>query len=154
MILGAAEFPLGDRPDRVRIVVHNRTRFDADHSVYFTSDRVAAGELTEHVDKRDPRRLRELSSTLQATSGGDREKQPEVAITIDPGAQSSHLPRLLRLFPSTAEVPPPSPPRPKAVWAPADAARGGGECAVASRARADNRQQEDALKRAAERDAR
>jgi transcriptional regulator of acetoin/glycerol metabolism len=59
-----------------------------------------------HVEELDPRRLRELSSTLQDAGGRKQENRPWVAITIGHGAQSTHLHRLLRLFPSTVQVPP------------------------------------------------
>lgn len=65
--------------------------------------------VVRHVDRLDASRLRALSTALQDASAGERARPLWVAVTFEraqDGQESMELVRLLRLFPSTVEVPP------------------------------------------------
>jgi transcriptional regulator with AAA-type ATPase domain len=64
--------------------------------------------VIRHVDRLDARRSRALSAALQSTAGRARERPLWVAVTLQGTHHSGDddLGRLLRLFPSTIEVPP------------------------------------------------
>jgi len=62
--------------------------------------------IIRHVDRLDGVHLRSLAATLQEAANGDKQQAPWVAVTFGAGAASKELARLLRLFPSTVEVPP------------------------------------------------
>ena len=62
--------------------------------------------VVQHVDRLDARRLRLLSTALQDASNADRDRRLWVAVTLQHAAEGKELGRLLRLFPSTVEVPP------------------------------------------------
>jgi transcriptional regulator of acetoin/glycerol metabolism len=76
--------------------------------------------VIRHVDRLDGVHLRSLTAALQETANAEKkqaangDKQPAndkrqavwVAVTFGPGVASKELVRLLRLFPSTVEVPP------------------------------------------------
>ena len=58
-----------------------------------------------HVDRLDGVHLRSLTAALQQAANSEQQT-PWVAVTFGPGPASKELVRLLRLFPSTVEVPP------------------------------------------------
>jgi sigma-54 dependent transcriptional regulator, acetoin dehydrogenase operon transcriptional activator AcoR len=76
--------------------------------------------VIRHIDRLDGVHLRSLTAVLQETSNGARQQAANadeqqlapgqraswVAVTFGPGVVSKELIRLLRLFPSTVEVPP------------------------------------------------
>ncbi len=62
--------------------------------------------VVRHVDRLDGVRLRSLSDALQEACNAGRQLTTWIAVTFGPGAKSKELARLLRLFPSTVEVPP------------------------------------------------
>lgn len=62
--------------------------------------------VIRHVDILDGPRLRALSSTLQDARAVERDRPLWVAITLAPTTESTDLVALLRLFPSSVEVPP------------------------------------------------
>ena len=62
--------------------------------------------VVRHVDRLDGPGLRALSSALQAATASGREHPLWVAVTLQATTDRSDLGRLLRLFPSTVEVPP------------------------------------------------
>ncbi len=62
--------------------------------------------VVRHVDRLDGPRLRALSSALQGACAPDVNRPPWVAVTLGQRAHSDELEHLLRLFPSTVEVPP------------------------------------------------
>ena len=62
--------------------------------------------IIRHVDRLDGLHLRSLAAMLQETANADAKPPTWVAVTSGPDAQSKELARLLRLFPSTVEVPP------------------------------------------------
>jgi sigma-54 dependent transcriptional regulator, acetoin dehydrogenase operon transcriptional activator AcoR len=66
-----------------------------------------AGSLViRYPDQLDGVRLRSLIAALQEPTNVDRKRSVWVAVTVGPDAQSMGLARLLRLFPTTVEVPP------------------------------------------------
>ena len=62
--------------------------------------------VIRHPDQLDAVQLRSLTAALQEPTNVDGKRAIWVAVTLGPGAQSRDLARLLRLFPSTVEVPP------------------------------------------------
>jgi sigma-54 dependent transcriptional regulator, acetoin dehydrogenase operon transcriptional activator AcoR len=58
------------------------------------------------VDTLDAHQLRALSSALQDASSAERPRTLWVAVTVGPTAETTDLAHLLRLFPTTVEVPP------------------------------------------------
>lgn len=62
--------------------------------------------VVRHVDRLDGRRLRSLSSALEGARGRTDNRVPWVAVTLGQAAHSDELEQVLRLFPSTVEVPP------------------------------------------------
>jgi transcriptional regulator of acetoin/glycerol metabolism len=62
--------------------------------------------VVRHVDLLDGPRLRVLSAALQDASAAEREHPLWVAVTLGHTTESSELEQVLRLFPSTVEVPP------------------------------------------------
>jgi len=62
--------------------------------------------VVRHVDQLDGSRLRALRFALQAPDVRERNSPLWVAVTLGYGTSSPELARLLRLFPSTVEVPP------------------------------------------------
>jgi len=58
-----------------------------------------------HLDRLDGIHLRSLTAALQQAANSEQQT-PWVAVTFGPGPASKELVRLLRLFPSTVEVPP------------------------------------------------
>ncbi len=62
--------------------------------------------VVRHVDRLDGLRLRTLLSALQESAGNTGDRPSWVAVTLGQGTHSGELLRLLRLFPSTVEVPP------------------------------------------------
>ncbi|HJQ86076.1 MAG TPA: helix-turn-helix domain-containing protein [Propionibacteriaceae bacterium] len=69
-------------------------------------DEHAGSVVIRHPDRLDGVHLRSLTAALQEPTNVDGKRAVWVAVTLDPGAQSRDLARLLRLFPSTVEVPP------------------------------------------------
>jgi sigma-54 dependent transcriptional regulator, acetoin dehydrogenase operon transcriptional activator AcoR len=69
-------------------------------------DEHAGSVVIRHPDRLDSVHLRSLTAALQEPINVDGKRAVWVAVTLDPGAQSRDLARLLRLFPSTVEVPP------------------------------------------------
>jgi sigma-54 dependent transcriptional regulator, acetoin dehydrogenase operon transcriptional activator AcoR len=69
-------------------------------------DEHAGSVVIRHPDRLDGVHLRSLTAALQEPINVDGKRAVWVAVTLDPGAQSRDLARLLRLFPSTVEVPP------------------------------------------------
>ncbi len=66
-----------------------------------------AGTLViRHLDRLDGVRLRALSAALQEACNADRKQTARVAVAFGPGSKSEEFARLLRLFPSTVDVPP------------------------------------------------
>ena len=66
----------------------------------------AGSVVIRHPDQLDGVHLRSLIAALQEPSNVDGKRAVWVAVTVGPGAQSMDLARLLRLFPTTVEVPP------------------------------------------------
>jgi transcriptional regulator of acetoin/glycerol metabolism len=62
--------------------------------------------VVRHVDRLDAAGLRELRSTLREASGSARPRPLWTAVTLGRTQESPELVQLLRLFPSTVEVPP------------------------------------------------
>lgn len=62
--------------------------------------------VVQHVDLLDGPRLRSLSAVLQEFSAAGSSHRPWVAVTLEPTTPSLDLAALLRLFPSSIEVPP------------------------------------------------
>lgn len=66
--------------------------------------------VLRHVDTLDGRRLRALSAALAATRTSDRDRPVWVAVTLTKASPTPHgrsaLAQLLRLFPTTVEIPP------------------------------------------------
>jgi len=62
--------------------------------------------VVRHVDLLDGPRLRALSSALQDARAAERDRPLWVAVTLSHTTDSRDLVHLLRLFPSTVEVPP------------------------------------------------
>jgi transcriptional regulator with GAF, ATPase, and Fis domain len=62
--------------------------------------------VVRHVDRLDGAGLRELRSTLREASGTARPRPLWAAVTLGRTQESPELVQLLRLFPSTVEVPP------------------------------------------------
>jgi sigma-54 dependent transcriptional regulator, acetoin dehydrogenase operon transcriptional activator AcoR len=62
--------------------------------------------VIRHLDKLEGVHLRSLAAALQESANAAPQTVPWVAVTFGPGVQSKELARLLRLFPSTVEVPP------------------------------------------------
>jgi transcriptional regulator of acetoin/glycerol metabolism len=62
--------------------------------------------VVRHVDLLDGPRLRALSSALQDANAAERDRPLWVAVTLRRTTESKDLVHLLRLFPSTVEVPP------------------------------------------------
>jgi DNA-binding NtrC family response regulator len=69
-------------------------------------DEQAGSVVIRHPDQLDAVHLRSLTAALQKPKGVDGKRAVWVAVTLGPGAQSMELARLLRLFPTTVEVPP------------------------------------------------
>ena len=66
----------------------------------------AGSVVMRHPDRLDGVQLRSLTAALQEPTNVDGKRAVWVAVTLGPGAQSRDLTRLLRLFPSTVDVPP------------------------------------------------
>jgi transcriptional regulator of acetoin/glycerol metabolism len=62
--------------------------------------------VIRHIDRLDGVRLRSLTAALQEAANAEKPQAAWVAVTFGPGSLSKELARLLRLFPSTVEVPP------------------------------------------------
>jgi hypothetical protein len=62
--------------------------------------------VIRHLDRLSGVHLRSMTSALQEAADADKQHKAWVAVTSGPGVQSKELVRLLRLFPSTVEVPP------------------------------------------------
>jgi transcriptional regulator of acetoin/glycerol metabolism len=62
--------------------------------------------VIRHIDRLDGVHQRSLTAALQEAANVDERRAAWVAVTFGPGAASKELARLLRLFPSTVEVPP------------------------------------------------
>jgi transcriptional regulator of acetoin/glycerol metabolism len=62
--------------------------------------------VIRHVDRLDGVHLRSLTAALQEAANAEKPRGAWVAVTFGPGSPSKELARLLRLFPSTVEVPP------------------------------------------------
>ena len=70
--------------------------------------------VIRHIERLDGVHLRSLAGALQEAANatkqqaasGEKPQAPWVAVTVGPGVASKELARLLRLFPSTVEVPP------------------------------------------------
>jgi sigma-54 dependent transcriptional regulator, acetoin dehydrogenase operon transcriptional activator AcoR len=71
-----------------------------------SAGRNAGCVVIRHIDRFDGVRLRSLSAALQEAVTAGHLDAPWVAVTFGPGTQVKELARLLRLFPSTVEVPP------------------------------------------------
>jgi transcriptional regulator of acetoin/glycerol metabolism len=71
-----------------------------------SSDENTGSVVIQHLDRLNGVQLRSLSATLQEAANVGRQQGPWVAVTFGPGAHSKEFARLLRLFPSTVEVPP------------------------------------------------
>lgn len=66
----------------------------------------AGSVVIRHPDRLDGVHLRSLTAALQEPTRADGQRAVWVAMTLGLGAQSKDLARLLRLFPSTVDVPP------------------------------------------------
>ena len=66
----------------------------------------AGSVVIRHPDRLDGVHLRSLTAALQEPTKADGQRAVWVAMTLGLGAQSKDLARLLRLFPSTVDVPP------------------------------------------------
>jgi sigma-54 dependent transcriptional regulator, acetoin dehydrogenase operon transcriptional activator AcoR len=66
----------------------------------------AGSVVIRHVDRLDGVHLRSLTAALQEAANAEKQQAAWVAVTFGPGSASKELARLLRLFPSTVEVPP------------------------------------------------
>ena len=66
----------------------------------------AGNVVIRHPDRLDGVRLRSLTAALQEPTRVDGKRAVWVAVTLDHGAESNDLARLLRLFPTTVDVPP------------------------------------------------
>jgi transcriptional regulator of acetoin/glycerol metabolism len=62
--------------------------------------------VIRHIDRLDGVHLRSLTAALQEAANAEKSQAAWVAVTFGPGSLSKELARLLRLFPSTVEVPP------------------------------------------------
>jgi sigma-54 dependent transcriptional regulator, acetoin dehydrogenase operon transcriptional activator AcoR len=62
--------------------------------------------VIRHVDRLNTVQLRWLTNALQEAANVEKSRAAWVAVTFGPGTASKELTRLLRLFPSTVEVPP------------------------------------------------
>jgi transcriptional regulator of acetoin/glycerol metabolism len=62
--------------------------------------------VIRHVDRLSPQRLRTLLAALQEIQAAGRQQTLWVAVTLGQGPASGDLAELLRLFPSTVELPP------------------------------------------------
>jgi transcriptional regulator of acetoin/glycerol metabolism len=62
--------------------------------------------VIRHIDRLDGVHLRSLTAALQEAANAEKKQSAWVAVTFGPGPASKELARLLRLFPSTVEVPP------------------------------------------------
>jgi transcriptional regulator of acetoin/glycerol metabolism len=62
--------------------------------------------VIRHVDRLDSVALRSLTNALQEAANVEKSRAAWVAVTFGPGMPSKELTRLLRMFPSTVEVPP------------------------------------------------
>jgi transcriptional regulator of acetoin/glycerol metabolism len=62
--------------------------------------------VIRHVDRLSPQRLRTLLAALQEIQAAGRQQTLWVAVTLGRGPASGDLAELLRLFPSTVELPP------------------------------------------------
>ena len=62
--------------------------------------------VIRHPDQLNGVQLRSLTAALQEPTNVDGKRAVWVAVTLGPGPQSRDLARLLRLFPSTVDVPP------------------------------------------------
>jgi transcriptional regulator with AAA-type ATPase domain len=62
--------------------------------------------VIRHVDRLDGVHLRSLTAALQQAANAEKSHAAWIAVTFGPGSASKELARLLRLFPSTVEVPP------------------------------------------------
>jgi transcriptional regulator of acetoin/glycerol metabolism len=62
--------------------------------------------VIRHVDRLDGVHLRSVTAGLQEAANAEKPHAAWIAVTFGPGSASKELARLLRLFPSTVEVPP------------------------------------------------
>jgi transcriptional regulator of acetoin/glycerol metabolism len=69
-------------------------------------DGQAGSVVIRHPDRLDGVQLRSLTAALQEPTNVDGKRAVWVAVTLGPGVQSRDLAGLLRLFPSTVDVPP------------------------------------------------
>ncbi len=71
-----------------------------------SGDGHAGSVVIRHPDQLDGVQLRSLTAALQEPTNVDGKRALWVAVTLGPGVQRRDLARLLRLFPSTVDVPP------------------------------------------------
>jgi hypothetical protein len=71
-----------------------------------TGDGHGGSVVIRHPDQLNGVQLRSLTAALQEPTSVDGKRAVWVAVTLGPGAQSRDLARLLRLFPSTVDIPP------------------------------------------------
>lgn len=93
-----------------RLVVVDGADADTD-ARWSTSLRRALNEgaesvVVQHLDRLEAGRLRDLAAALVDARGADRGNRLWVAVTLGPATTSKGLTEVLRLFPSTVEVPP------------------------------------------------
>src|SRR5918993_2161377 len=69
-------------------------------------DEHAGSVVIRHPDRLDGVHLRSLTAALQEPTRLGGKRNVWVAVTLGPGAESMELARLLRLFPTTVDVPP------------------------------------------------
>jgi transcriptional regulator of acetoin/glycerol metabolism len=91
-----------DATDRRWLASARRALVD-DHAA---GDEHAASVIIRHPDQLDALQLRSLTAALQEPTNVHGKRAVWVAVTLGPGAQGRDLARLLRLFPSTVDVPP------------------------------------------------
>ncbi len=85
----------------------HRWLVSARQALVHENDNEHAGSVViRHLDRLDGAHLRSLTAALQAPTNADGRRAVWVAVTLGSGAQSKDLARLLRLFPSTVDVPP------------------------------------------------
>ena len=89
-----------DATDRRWLASARRALVDENGDVH------AGSVVIRHPDRLDGVHLRSLTAALQEPTNVDGKRAVWVAITLGPGAESMDLARLLRLFPTTVDVPP------------------------------------------------
>ena len=89
-----------DATDRRWLASARRALVDENGDVH------AGSVVIRHPDRLDGVHLRSLTAALQEPTNVDGKRAVWVAVTLGPGAESMDLARLLRLFPTTVDVPP------------------------------------------------